>query len=323
MLQRGVAMYNYLCEIFGIDSVSIFEIELDNLPIYMRRYEFKGISLFGKKLIFMKPYKLDIPAFKKHSSVIYEKFNCMTVLVLERSKEVVRRNLIDNHLMFIEKNKYIYLPYAGIVFNEVDSYGKDDIKELTYKDFIVSTSFVYLNNANLTLNDICGFLFFNKMTVSRTMKKLETLGLIKVKTSNKKFVYSLSVSKSDFIECLLKYMKSPIRIVKLIDKNDLPINALYAGVTAISKNTILSEESVDTFAVSKEEFSEIENLCLDYEEGIIIPKHCVKLEVWNYNPNIKSINNCAELISVIKTINDYDERIIQAINDIKGLIINE
>ena len=90
----------------------------------------------------MKPYKLDIPAFKKHSSVIYEKFNCMTVLVLERSKEVVRRNLIDNHLMFIEKNKYIYLPYAGIVFNEVDSYGKDDIKELTYKDFIVST----LNN---------------------------------------------------------------------------------------------------------------------------------------------------------------------------------
>jgi hypothetical protein len=118
-------------------------------------------------------------------------------------------------------------------------------------------------------------------------------------------------------------MKSPIRIVKLIDKNDLPINALYAGVTAISKNTMLSEESVDTFAVSKEEFSEIENLCLDYEEGIIIPKHCVKLEVWNYNPNIKSINNCAELISVIKTINDYDERIIQAINDIKGLIINE
>ena len=118
-------------------------------------------------------------------------------------------------------------------------------------------------------------------------------------------------------------MKSPIRIVKLIDKNDLPINALYAGVTAISKNTILSEESVDTFAVSKEEFSEIENLCLDYEEGIIIPNNFVKLEVWNYNPNIKSINNCAELISVIKTINDYDERIIQAINDIKGLIINE
>ena len=316
-------MINYLISVFGKENVNIFNCDLGDLPIYMRKYEFDGIVLYGRKLLFMKPNKIDITAYNKHSKLISEKFNISTVLVLERSKEVQRNNLIKNNLMFIEKNKFIFLPYVGIIFNNKEELSKEDINELSYKDFIVSLSFIYIKKQELKVSDICMFSNTNKMTTTRALNKLVALGLIKKINNQKTYSYEISVSKDKFINTILEYMKLPIKCVRLINIIDLPNCALYAGISALSMNSMLNDDLVSTYAIEKKEYEKIEHLTKEYIEGIIIESNQVKLEVWNYNPNICSINKCAELISVIRTINEVDERVLDAIEIIKGRIVNE
>ena len=163
----------------------------------------------------------------------------------------------------------------------------------------------------------------NKMTVIRTTNKLEALKLINKTKSNKAFCYQLKVSKKDYLNTILKLMKSPVYETRLIDKKHLPINAVLSSLSAISRNAMINDDDIKTYAISKEEYSKIQNLTEEYTKGLIIPNDTVKVEVWNYNPLINSKNNCAELISVIKTINENDERVLQSIEEIKEFIINE
>lgn len=316
-------MFNYLTILFGKNNVERFDISIEELPIYMHSYTYEYIKLYGRKLVFMKPYDIDINAYVNHSKLIYEKFQLTTVLVIEKSKEVQRKNLILNNLMFIEKEKYIFLPFIGIIFNECKEKLEEDIDELTYKDFIVSLAFIYSKNKILKVQDLCMFANTNKMTVIRTTNKLEALKLINKTKSNKAFCYQLKVSKKDYLNTILKLMKSPVYETRLIDKKHLPINAVLSSLSAISRNAMINDDDIKTYAISKEEYSKIQNLTEEYTKGLIIPNDTVKVEVWNYNPLINSKNNCAELISVIKTINENDERVLQSIEEIKEFIINE
>jgi len=316
-------MFDYLCKLFGDKNVIKYEYELFDLPMYMKIYSFEFIKLYNNKLIFMKSDGINIRSYSKHSKYIYEMTGMNTVLVLDKSKEIQRQNLIQNNLMFIEKNKCIFMPYVGLVFEKNKDKLSEEYTSLTYTDFIVSIAFIYLKNSTLKVNDLCNFTSINKMSVIRATRKLEYFNLIEKKTIDKSYSYKLIKSKKEYINEVIRLMKSPINTIRLIDKNKLPKSASLSSISALSKNTMISDDVVQTYAIQKDEYKKIKSITNEYMNGLIIPSNQVKLEVWNYNPRFCSINECAELVSVIKTIDEDDERVLQAVDEIKEKIINE
>ena len=315
-------MYDYLSKLFN-KNVEKTEIDVTGLPIYMKGYVYEPIVLYGKKIVFMRPNRLDINAYKSHSRIISKKFGCETVLVLSKSKEGQRNNLINNGIMFAEENKFLFMPYLGLDFNDSKKDYEINDTELTYNDFLVSLVFVYKNNYIFSSKDIIDVIKTNKMTVLRAICKLESLKLIEKITYSKEYKYRLIVDKKTYIDSILKIMKSPIRETRIINSEYLPTTAVFSGISALSKKTMLLDDVIETYAIYKKEYDNIKEKTLDYFDGAIIEKGFVKLEIWNYNPNIFSKNGCAELISVIRTIDENDERVLGAIEDLKEELLNE
>lgn len=315
-------MYDYLTKIFN-NNVKKTQIDINGLPIYMRGYVYESVVLYGKKVVFMQPNRLNINAYKAHSRIISNEFGCDTVLVLSKSTEGQRKNLIDNGIMFAEENRYLFMPYIGLSFNQTKNNVDVQNIELTINDFLVSLMFVYRNNYLISTRDIIDTIKTNKMTVLRAIAKLESLKLIEKITYSKEYKYRLIIEKKPYINEILKIMKFPIRETHVIDKKLLPDTCVFSGLSALSKKTMLTDDEVQTYAIYKEDYEKLKNDALDYFEGAIIPSNCVKLEIWNYNPLIFSKDGCAELISVIKSIKDNDERVLGAIEDLKEKIINE
>ena len=111
----------------------------------MNSYEYELYTIFNKSFIFMKnKNEFNINSYLKHRIIIEEKYNCDTVLVLNNSKEVQRLNLINNKIMFIEKNKYIFMPAIGLVFSKPKN--EDSNIKLTSQENIVALSFLYIGD---------------------------------------------------------------------------------------------------------------------------------------------------------------------------------
>ncbi len=307
-------MFEYLCKMFGKDNIIKLNFNSTGLPIYMNSYEFASFKIFGKTFIFMK-YKKDynLNGYLKHSKVIENKYNCETVLVLNNSKEVQRLNLISNAIMFIEKDKYIFMPSIGLVFTKP----KEEVNEikLTSQENIVALSFLYLND-EITVKDIISSVNINKMTISRAINKLESINLVKHEIKGKIYCYSLCHNKKSYIDNLLKIMKNPIKQRVIVEENSIKRIALYAGLTAISNSSMLGDDIIKTYAISYDQAKSLYNT-KTYIKGLIIKPNESILEIWDYDPNIYSKNGNAEMISVIKTIDIDDERVENEIESIK------
>ena len=111
-------------------------------------------------------------------------------------------------------------------------------------------------------------------------------------------------------------MKNPIKQRVIVAENSLKGIALYAGTTAISNNSMLANDQVNTYAIYDDDLDKVSNY-RPYMDGLIINSDEAILEIWDYDPSIYSKNEDAELISVIKTIRIKDERIENEIEAIK------
>ena len=307
-------MLKYLSDMFGKEHINKQRIEISGLPIYMNSYEYELYTIFNKSFIFMKnKNEFNINSYLKHRIIIEEKYNCDTVLVLNNSKEVQRLNLINNKIMFIEKNKYIFMPAIGLVFSKPKN--EDSNIKLTSQENIVALSFLYIGD-DITVKDIIKSSNINKMTISRALTKLESANLVKHEIKNKVYHYSLYEDKKTYINMLLKIMKNPIKQRVIVAENSLKGIALYPGITAISNNSMLANDQVNTYAIYDDDLDKVSNY-RPYMDGLIINSDEAILEIWDYDPSIYSKNGDAELISVIKTIRIKDERIENEIEVIK------
>lgn len=270
------------------------------------RYRFQ-LALFEKVnalFVYPKGEMEPVSTVKKHLSMIAKAAALPAVLILEKCTARQRKALIDGNVAFIVNNRQIYLPFMGILLQEIFSPESSDELRLLPSAQVLLFFYIYSGLKELPVKRICESLPFSAMSVSRAVRQLEESKLL--------CTYKIGVNKiitSDFhgrelYEKAESVLRTPVKKQGYLEKK--PIDHPYkAGLTALSEYTMLNPPRVNTFALEKlsDETMRLEQNLTDADT-----QQCIQL--WTYNPQILARNGCVDVLSLHQSLkNEDDERI--------------
>lgn len=270
------------------------------------RYRFQ-LALLGKvNALFVYP-KGDlepISTIKKHLAMITRLASIPAVLILEKCTARQRKALIEGNIAFVVEDRQIYLPFLGVLLQEVFSPESVTKLSLLPSAQMLLFYYIYIKEAELPMNHISDKLQLSAMSVSRAVKQLEETGLL--------HTYKMGVNKiitSDFrgrelYNKSLIFLRSPVKKQGFLEKDAFD-QACKAGLTALSEYTMLNPPRIDTFALEQlpDRVAKMEQNLTDADA-----QQCVQL--WTYNPQILARNGRVDILSLHQSLKDEaDERI--------------
>lgn len=277
------------------------------------RFDFRLAWLDDFKVLFVysKGEPDQLSTLKKQIGHIKKVAGIPVVLILDRIDARRKQQLIDAGTPFVVPNQQIYLPFLGIVLQE------RYIKEYTADKGLMPSSelllLYYIKNGCKTMymNDATKALGFSAMTISRAIRQLEALQLIKsYKEGVNKVITSELKGKALFDTARTK-LSSPVRKTVYIDLSDKADGLPMAGYYALSEYSLLNPPQVKYFAAKN-----IPVWATGTSPTLLDSDEQIGLEVWNYDPLLLANNKKVCLLPLVLSLqDDPDERVQQAIDE--------
>ena len=149
-------------------------------------------------------------------------------------------------------------------------------QKLTGK-FVYSTQqlflfYLYSKKKRLYTSEAGKVLPFTAMTLTRSVKQLETTDLFLVaKDGVNKFIES-KYKRDELFEKAKVYLTTPVRKTRYINKTQVPENNVVAGETALSEKTMLNSSRVITYAIREKDYDKalLTDELIDPDEHVIL-----------------------------------------------------
>tara|TARA_R110002072_G_scaffold288828_2_gene455135 strand:+ start:17058 stop:18029 length:972 start_codon:yes stop_codon:yes gene_type:complete len=316
-------LVDYLRGSIGLDVVVLGKrnIRTAQLPFHLKQgNEFNEVEINGKRLVFVKSRHSEHPApdqIQQQMEQIHKILKLQPVYLFDKVDTYTRKRLVQNKTAFIVGNKQMYIPYMLIDFEEkkTSKETKEYLSPSAQCILIYHLLVESLDDCNLKF--IAETLTYSNMTITRSVKELETFGLCELGRSKDKRVWFVKGAKELWALANEK-MRSPVK--KRVWVEELPRNQhlINGGITALSKYTNLSEDKQQTYAINTEVYKQLKR---DHKLVAENKKYGqVAIEIWKYDPNILSAKDEVDPISLYLSLRtEEDERVQQALEQ----MINE
>ena len=235
-----------------------------------------------------------LPAFKKQLSIIREIENVPIFLQLNAISSFRKRNLLENKIPFILKDKMAYLPFMTTYLTNTQ-YEDKSIEKISLATQLLFTWILYQNANKYYVSDAVKSLGFSNMTLTRAYRQLCATQLLEEHKDGRKIFLTKKLSKVELFNKMKPYLQSPFYTQGYILKKEITKDMIPASEFAFSQHTHLNPPKLKTYAIEKKHSKNIklQRECYSYDEQ-------VELQIWKYNPLIFSPNQ--KKIDVISLI---------------------
>ncbi len=312
---------NYINTILSlqIKPTNVCTAQINNLPLFIRKnYLFSEWGINGVKLLLLLSDSnnlLPISDRINHLLQVRKIINIDTVLVIPTMTARDRKRLIKNNISFIVPGKQLYLPNLLIDLRE-----HFDQQYVQTESLLPSAQMILLYHlqkksfSGISLTEIGTTLGYSRMTISRAARALTSLKLCRLSSSGQSKLMHFDLGKNELWEKSHPLMRSPIHHTIYIVNTDIikKLNALPAGILALSMISNISAGNSKVYAVSHDDFRNYKKYhqvkSSEFEdEGIA-------LELWNYAP-IRVNNDIVDPLSLKLSLSvNPDERVRAALN---------
>lgn len=301
---------NYLHAVVDENSMLKPFAEEERLPFFLREmYQFKSVEIRGTTcvLLFLNSGIIETAKFQKHFTTLLKYTSAHPILVLSKINAPQRKRLLENRIAFIVAGTQLYLPFISIDFREQYP---SAIEENTMFTAIAQAVYVFLfyrPRQFWGVIEIAEKINVTPMSVSRALRYLEAAGVVKKSGATTRVKYQRIDKKNYYIKAL-QYLSTPVSKVVYLEKKNLPQNCFLAGEEAFAEKSMLGHPDKMTFAVDKISFRKIPKQMI--MKACMREDHCVRLEVWKYDPGLFSTNTMVDELSLILSFKAaQDERI--------------
>ena len=260
-----------------------------------------------------------LPAFKKQLSIIREIENVPIFLQLNAISSFRKRNLLENKIPFILKDKMAYLPFMTTYLTNTQ-YEDKSIEKISLATQLLFTWILYQNTNKYYVSDAVKSLGFSNMTLTRAYRQLCTTELFKEHKDGRKIFLTTSLSKVDIVNKMKAYLQPTFYSHGYILKKELTKDMILAGEFAFSQHTHLNPPKLKTYAIEKKHSKNIrlQRECYSYDEQ-------VELQIWKYNPLLFSPNpkNIDVISLILSLLGKEDERLDIEIENLLKKIFKE
>lgn len=246
-----------------------------------------------------------LPAFKKQLSIIREIENVPIFLQLNAISSFRKRNLLENKIPFILKDKMAYLPFMTTYLTNTQ-YEDKSIEKISLATQLLFTWILYQNANKYYVSDAVKSLGFSNMTLTRAYRQLCATELFKEHKDGRKIFLTTKLSKVELFNKMKAYLQPTFYSQGYILKKEITKDMIPAGEFAFSQHTHLNPPKLKTYAIEKKHIKNIklQRECYSYDEQ-------VELQIWKYNPLLFSQNsNSIDTVSlIISLLENIDERL--------------
>ena len=317
-------LMNYLHDVIDENiTLKPFSAE-ERLPFFLRElYQFKSVEVSGKTcvLLFLIAGMIEPSKIQKHFTALSKYTNAHPVLVLSKIRSPQRKRLLENRIAFIVPGTQLYLPFVSLDFREQYPSAIEGNAMFTAITQAVYVFLFYRGRQFWGVLDIAKKINVTAMSVSRALRCLETAGVVKKFGATTRVKYQ-RIDKEDYYSKAERYLSTPVSKVVYVEEKNLPPINFLAGEEALAGKTMLSHPARKTFAVDKISFRSIpkENIMQECGEE----DHCVRLEVWKYDPGLFATNGFVDELSLLLSFKEtQDERIGIEIERLLGELLCE
>lgn len=231
----------------------------ETLPLFLRgAYRLKVLRISDINFLTAAPIeKINLAAMRKHRKKLIEIAGMECAFRLETISAYAKQKMLEEGIPFILEYKEIYLPFLGIVLNNIkmEKALPSRISYLTQKMLL---TVLYDEIFNVSVTEMAKILEISKMSVTRCFNELDAfhLGLIEDNgKAGRRFQWSKT--KRGLWEIVRPLLRNPVEKEFLLDCTP-PWPLPKSGLTAISHYSMLADNSYATYAIAKQEVKELQ-----------------------------------------------------------------
>jgi len=255
-------------------------------------------------------------AIEKHTSSLLERWPEAQVVVFERLPSYARRRLIERGIAFVVPGTQLYLPDFGVDFRS-RARRPTEVRDTLRPSAQAMLLYLLLRGADSsiprTASELAPVLGQTLMTASRAVAELDSHGLVSTRREGRTKEVHLSRGRRATWEAAQDVLQSPVkRRLAAVEDQVAAHCPLIAGLSALSRRSMLAEPSARTYAVSHKTAQSLEpevtitssNLAVADEPGMAV------VEVWTYDPRPLAVANIVDPLSLYLSLReDVDERV--------------
>jgi hypothetical protein len=222
---------------------------------------------------------------RKHIDVLKKTVDYPILYATGALQSFERKRLIESAIQFVVPGNQLFAPQLGLDLREFyrsRQIEKEALSPASQAVLIATLNRGWEENQTFRGTDLADADLYSKMTISRAMKELYSFGLIEPASSGKSSRWRFVADPKAIWEKSLPILQSPVKRVVYADWH--PSVQRAAGLSALSRASLLGEPSIPVIAFTKESWdSEVARSGRAEIDPIDDP--VVEVEIWSYSPD--------------------------------------
>ena len=295
-------------------QVTYKSIEDLHLPNFITsRYRIREVVLDGVEVFFLYPVtELEaVGTLKKHIARVQKTKNIPVVLVLDQLTYRQKDYLLREKVPFIVDGKQIYLPFMAVYLQERSDAEKIDKKELLPASQVMLLYFIYHGSGKQIMSCAVTDLKLTSTSVSRAVRQLEELGLLRTEKDGVQKVLYSELSPEELFKKAHDNFQNPVKRTVYIPLEQIQDTLLKSGYTALAGYSMLNEPNVVCYAadsISVWDSVDTKKLQNGQTQAAV--------ELWRYDPKKLAGTDTVDPLSLALALeNDADERVEEAVEE--------
>lgn len=280
-------------------------------------YEYYLVNILGEHFLAIKPNEMmSITRLKIQINTIQEKTGYNVALLLEDSTAYLIKKMLGERIAFITVDKQMYLPFLALHIKKQQKKIQSHIRErFTAATQMVFLALLYSEKEEFGVEELSSKLDISSMTVLRAIEELKKIGIVSChiggQTGRKKIIRP--INKKEYYHIGKDYLINPVKKTMNVSSIPKEVEVYKSGLTALGEQTMLGEPARERYAVygnmmalSKYQTTKVEALMEDLPE----------VQVMHYDIGKLTLNQYVDPITLIYSLEESDERIEIAINEL-------
>jgi hypothetical protein len=286
------------------------------LPFFIIEfYEFYEFSLFDTPCLLMISKNSALLTPKnvcKHLEQIQKAWNGFAIYVQSTISFYNRKRLIEHRVPFIVPGNQMYLPQFGVDLREHfrKLLRKKDKFLSPATQAVVIYALVREASESLTPSTLAKQLGYTPMTMTRAFDELEGAEIGEISRVGKERQWRFA-NKRALWNSAKTFLRNPVK-KRIFAKQGHP--KIVAGISALSKFSMISPPTLSVFAIGSESYEQWKTK--GYEELPTSEDANFELEIWQYEPELFGKNGVTDPFSLYLSFSmNKDERVAAALDE--------
>jgi DNA-binding MarR family transcriptional regulator len=319
-------LINYLNSIGGdLPWIEPLQELASKLPPFLKqRYRISRADLFGRKFLLAieesREGDLSPTEYARDVRAIKERLSADVILVLSNIPAYVRNRLVHQKVPFIVPGTQMFLPMLMIDLREQFPKSKTKFQDVlsAVSQLVILYHLLRESLSETPFKQIASRLGYSPMAITKAQDELQNAELCEVHRLGRTLSLHFDLKGKDLWQKAAPLLSTPVKRTQWFRWGKQNVQAVTAGITALSKYSMLEDDPLPTYARRDKDFvaalqdGEFYG-CGSREEAQ------ARMESWKYDPSILASSGIADPLSLYLSLrHSADERVQKEIEKLIG-----